>query len=43
MTVCEYDAAIDGYLESQGVDPTRASAAMTRARLDELKRLYPDG
>lgn len=41
MTVVEYDAAVRGYLQRNGVDPA-APPAMTRSRLEELKRLYPD-
>lgn len=40
MTLIEYDAALAGYLESKGVKA--GPAGMTRKRIDELKRLYPD-
>lgn len=43
MTMREYDAAQRGYLQSRGVDMSKRGGGMTRARLDELKRLYPDG
>lgn len=40
MTVNEYLAAVDGFLESRGV--STAPTGMTRRRLDELKRMFPD-
>lgn len=40
MTFNEYLARLDGYLEKHGLKSK--GTRMTRARLDELKRLYPD-
>jgi uncharacterized phage protein (TIGR02216 family) len=40
LSMIEYDAAFVGYLEAKGAKP--AGSDMTRARLDELKSLYPD-
>jgi hypothetical protein len=40
MTVIEYDAAWRGYAERHGLG--RGQAGMSRRRLEELKRLYPD-
>lgn len=40
MTLLEYDAAWRGYCQANGIDTSRRG--MTRDRLEELKRLYPD-
>lgn len=40
-TIIEYDAAVRGYLQSKGIDPSKPRA-MTRRRLEELRTLYPD-
>lgn len=39
-TLAELSAAQNGYLASKGVD--RSVRQMSRSRLDELMRLYPD-
>ena len=39
MTLIEYDAAFRGYRMANGLE--KPPGGMTRARLEELKRLYP--
>jgi hypothetical protein len=39
LTVNEYLAKLDGYMEANGFN---APERMTASRLDELKQLYPD-
>lgn len=39
MSIVEYDAAWRGYAEKHGIKP---EPGMTRRRLEELMRQYPD-